>query len=157
MGASADLHLIKTEHTMQHMAFCIIEAQLPGLLHAGSLAALMTGSNQIDLSLSGALKPIFPFAASCSYIFSDCILVLNCEFAPFADQPGQMQPGHHFSDDIDMQRGQGSSDAVAIDDTHVQLLQDLHEQQPPEFEEGQQAVESYFCLFADRLPDFALP
>ena len=117
LGASADLHLIKAEHTMQYrfyMAFCIIKAQLPGLLHAGSLAASVTGSDQIDLSLSGALKPLFPFAASCSYIFW-----LNCDFAPFADQPGQMQSGHHFSDDVDMQPEQGSSDAVAFDDTHV--------------------------------------
>ena len=68
-----------------------------------------------------------------------------------------MQPGHHFSDDVDMQPEQGSSDALAFNDTHLQLLQDLHEQQPPEFEEGQQAIKSYFCLFAGKLHDFVLP
>ena len=71
MGASADLHLIKAEHTMQlryYVALCIIEAQLPGLLHAGSLGVSTTGSDQIPGSLSGASKPLLPFAAACSYI-----------------------------------------------------------------------------------------
>ena len=60
LGASADLYLIKAEHTMQYrfyMALCIMEAQLPGLLHAGSSAVSKTGSDQIPGSLSGALKP----------------------------------------------------------------------------------------------------
>ena len=63
-----------------------------------------------------------------------------------------MQPGHQFSDDVVLQPEQRSSDVLAlkvrIDDTHLQLLQHLHEQQPPEFEEGQQAIQSYVCLFA---------
>ena len=41
-----------------------------------------------------------------------------------------------------MQPEQGSSDALSFDDMHLQLLQDLHEQQPPEFEEGQQVIKS---------------
>ena len=40
---------------------------------------------------------------------------------------------------------------------HLQLLQHLHEQQPPEFEEGQQAMKSCVCLFAGKLHDFLLP
>ena len=91
----------------------------------------------------------------------DCILSLNCDVAPFADQLGQMQPGHQFSDDVDMQPEQGSSDVLAskveFDDAHLQLLQHLQEQQPPEFEEGQQAIKSYVCLFAGKLHDFLLP
>ena len=44
----------------------------------------------------------------------DCILSLNCDVAHFADQPGQMQPGHQFSDDVVVQPEQGSSDVFAL-------------------------------------------
>ena len=103
----------------------------------------------------------FSLLLPCAPTSLDCILSLNCDAAPFADQPGQMQPGHHFSDDVDMPPEQGSSDVLAFKvkfgDTHLQLLQHLHEQQPPEFEEGQQAIKSYICLFAGELHDFLLP
>ena len=109
MGASADLQLIKAEHRMQLrycMALCIIEAQLPGSLHAGSLAVSMTGSDQIrHCQVHQNRFSLLLLRAPTSL---DCILSLNCDVAPFADQPGQMQSGHQFSDDPE----QGSSDIL---------------------------------------------
>ena len=49
-----------------------------------------------------------------------------------AELPDHMQPGHDVSEQMD------NEDTAIPDDLHVQLLQDLQNQQPPEFNEGWQ-------------------
>lgn len=49
-----------------------------------------------------------------------------------AELPDHLQSGHDVSEQMD------NEDTAIPDDLHVQLLQDLQNQQPPEFNEGWQ-------------------
>ncbi len=146
---AAALHLIKAEHIMQYrfyIAICIIEEKMPGVLRVplcndgmSSAHVPLTASHLVEL-LETVQSHMCHSCRLCLYIAD--LLFWLCQFMISnvdvgddqlqADDIASWQPDRMQMDIV------FDADTPALDGLHLhmQLMQDLQDQEPPDFAEG---------------------